>query len=360
MILLHGAYGSGKSRALRELEARPPAGWRCVYAPVPTLALDDLARWCLDRLRRGPAGDPLAELAAAAGSEARLALLVDDADSLPLPTALGLRKLEGDANGVLRVVAACDAGSLAAPGVTALGAPVERIALDPELGLDAAAAADAVRTLLDGRPRASEPRRAVARGIPPRVAIAREAAHPTAPPRRAPMPPPVLAPASVRTVPLWLATVIGVVAFSLPLAFAIGFFLGRDAVDSEQLVPARRDPQLPSVAAGPRAADSAATLASETAADAVDGLGAATSAPARLPLDGAGEIARVEEREAPPIAALTPETAAPPGEPALPLTPPAASAEAPAAARPPEAPSSQDDAWAPPQLLRVEPVRGAP
>jgi hypothetical protein len=138
VILIHGEFGSGKSAALRALEAAPPAGMRAAYVPVPTLDIEGLARWCLDRLQIAPGVDAIAALRESARRE-RLALLIDDADRLPLETALAVRQLERDAGGNLTLVSACAAEERGQPAIVALGPPAREVAVARGEGMQATA-----------------------------------------------------------------------------------------------------------------------------------------------------------------------------------------------------------------------------
>ena len=133
MILIHGECGSGKSAALRALESAPPAGVRAVYVPVPTLDFGDLARWCVERLRLGSEGPPAVALREHA-RRAQIALLIDDADLLPLETALAIRQLERDAAGNLAVVAACESEARETAAIVALGEVSRALAMTSEHG----------------------------------------------------------------------------------------------------------------------------------------------------------------------------------------------------------------------------------
>ena len=106
-MLVVGDPGSGKTRILRELEERPPAGRRSLYVPVSTLTFEDLARWCLVSLGHAAGADPGGQFEAQlADSEQPLLLLIDDADHLPTETALALGRIAASAPGQLAVVAA--------------------------------------------------------------------------------------------------------------------------------------------------------------------------------------------------------------------------------------------------------------
>ena len=153
MILIHGECGSGKTAALRALEAAPPPGFRAVYVPVPTLDFTGMARWCLDRLHIAPGADPVAKLRESL-RQTRVALLIDDAESMPLDAALAVRQLERDGRGGALVVAACASDQRETPALAALGVPAREIAV--EVGGSAAAAAQVLAAL--GGARASHAR----------------------------------------------------------------------------------------------------------------------------------------------------------------------------------------------------------
>ncbi len=278
MILIHGDCGSGKSAALRSLEATPPAGFRAVYVPVPTLDFPGLARWCLDRLGLEAAPDPVASLRAAAKLQ-QLLLLIDDAERLPLDAALAARQLERDSDGAVAVVAACASDAVGHPAIVALAAISRAIVLAPGKSEEAAAAvrdrlapgsaprvaapvlrrepAPAQRVLRAAIAGASSARaeslRAEPRAELPRAFVP---PHPAAPPPSASAPgasPPRLpAGASTRTVPLSLAVAVAVAAFAIPVAFIAGYFLGGTRGESPAIATiAAEAPELPPVASAP-------------------------------------------------------------------------------------------------------------
>ena len=213
MIRIHGECGSGKSAALHALEAAPPVGWRAVYVPIPTLDFPGIASWCLEQLGEPPSAEPIAALRASA-REARVILLVDDAELLPLDTALALRAFEHEPASGVAIVAACDRAERLSPALVALGSPAREI--EVELA-GAERASREIRAQLEVRPlrapaSASAPPLAPAsppplppEPAPPRAPVpAPEAARaPASPPAPAPEPAraasPVPAPEPVRT-----------------------------------------------------------------------------------------------------------------------------------------------------------------
>ncbi len=273
MLLITGEIASGKSRALHELEARPPLGWRPIYVPVPTLDLAGLVCWCLDRVGLPPGDDPVETLRSASATRAFL-LLIDDAERLPVQTALGVRKLERDAGAQhLVVVVACDTENAQSPPLVALGTPQETAKLGP--GVDPGAAAARVRALLEPTPPAPKPRtgeppntRVRAAALAAAEASARAAlphpppqrvVYPSAPagdafsaddaaphalaareaePRPAALPSAAArgraAPAWGRSAPLWTVALIGIVQ---PAVFAVGFLLGRQSASPPPPAP---------------------------------------------------------------------------------------------------------------------------
>lgn len=393
MILIHGEFGSGKSAALRALEAAPPAGASAVYVPVPTLDFTGLARWALDRLRVAAGEDPALTLRELA-RRTRLALLIDDADVLPLETALALRRLEREAARGVLLVAACASERRDTPAIAALGPPAREIELpadgvgavvallapwsagisdapvrspapgaSPRLAKAAAAAAPANEHL------APEPRPdAIPTAAPPdssRRPAAAPAQLPEAPPL-APAPPPVRAP-HPRSVPLSLAVTMAVTAFLVPIAFGTGYLVGLGPRgERASLARSEAEPALPAVSAAPPQPAAAAQAPEEPPAP-------RRPEPATLRVDGVrAAAARAPSREAPRaearVAALPPRTTLPSEptpsaaqEPARERTRPRAAAGAPAAsaetpAREPSRDLGGDPGWGPaPALISVEP-----
>jgi hypothetical protein len=106
----------------------------------------------------------------------RLALLVDDAEKLPLEAALALRQLEREAAGNVCVVAACPSDQRDTPAITALGPAAREILLPAG---DPASAAALVATALI--PSQVAPARATAPRQTPAASPARPAARRPAP-----------------------------------------------------------------------------------------------------------------------------------------------------------------------------------
>jgi hypothetical protein len=363
VILIRGDCGNGKSAALRALEAAPPAGSRAVYVPVPTLDFAGIARWCLDRLGLASQQEPALALREAARRQ-RIVLLIDDADLLPLDTALALRHLERDAAGTLSIVAACASEDPVNGPIVALGPPARTLEVAAGKSEEAAAALrDALAPATKREAAASAPTAA-----PP--ARAHPALGARAPARSASSepPPPVVsvpvgdpAPRAIlsaraqvasagRSVPLSMALAMAFAAFLVPVAFGAGVWVG-----------------------GRQRAAKAAASSEPTATPPV------SAAPPALTAEAPAEIAPPA-----PARVATPRESAPPsrlalstkpvseGEPAQRVAVPRAPIEAPTAAprapsRPsvrsvtaaPPAPSpraSESEAeWGAPVLISVEP-----
>jgi hypothetical protein len=258
LILVHGECGSGKSTALRALEAAPPAGFRAAYVPVPTLDFPGIARWCASRLGLGEGRDPADALHAAA-TRAPIALLIDDAEDLPIDAAHELRRCEEKSLGAITVVAACGSDPLEAesPAVAALGAPDHTVVVGPERGEHAAAAlrarlapetvvaqpqapAAVVEEPVVAAPPATAPPRvrpgaaavsAPTEGQPvpdarPASAAGASAQPAMQPESRGPEPPPARPERVTRTIPLSTALALAAAAFLVPVAFGAGYLVG--------------------------------------------------------------------------------------------------------------------------------------
>jgi hypothetical protein len=344
MILIHGDCDSGKSRALHALEFAPPADYRAVYVPVPSLDFAGLARWCLDRLNATPGDDPIAALRAVVGQR-RVLVLVDDAHRLPLETALALRQFERAAKGQLAVVAACGSDERGSSSVVALGEPAASFALEPERGRGAEEAAASVCAAFSPsveqrapavRPqqlavRAPEAPRARAEPVRPREL-------PAAAPAQAIAPSPALEAVArpPRSVPLGLTIALACTAFLIPVAFGAGFILGREPARAE--LTASANPGLPPVAAappGPREREAEAEAEAAFPLEAV-----------RLP-----ELAAVEPEKS--------RTAAPVPAAAEPAPDRVVASALSAAARPRES-AAVVEAWGAPTLISVAPAPDAP
>ncbi|HEY8119963.1 MAG TPA: ATP-binding protein [Myxococcota bacterium] len=392
MILIHGGCGSGKSAALRALEAEPPAGLRAVYVPVPTLDFAGLARWCLDRLSLSAAPDPVSALRSIAQRQ-RIALLVDDADLVPLDAALALRHLERESGGSLTIVAACESQEQTSASILALGAPLHAITLARGKSTEAAAAVRDKLALAQSAPVAAVRRPAPTPPVPAPArapAAAREEPRPAVPePQPAPVATtlasapaaraaaaasrrvaadapalPISPPPAVRTVPLSLALALAITAFLVPAAFFAGYLLG----GARERAPASeaRAAALPDVAA---AAPTIAAAAQPPAR--VEELERESPAtPARLEASAPRKRDARAEAPAPTLAvsdAVAP-AAAPRADVARDLAPPAAAATAPtpvrarpsAAERKPEPAPVQTEQWGAPVLISVEPGAGRP
>lgn len=357
MILIHGDCGAGKSAALHALDAVPPAGFRAVYVPVPTLDFSGLARWCLDRLGVAAEPEPIAALREAL-KRLRVVLLIDDADRMPLDAALAVRQLERD--GALALVAACGSDQQHCPAIVALGAPAHAIAIAPNQGEAGAAEVrdrltpPTAARLASPRRAAPEPPRAAFSELPPRVAMPSAAAIPQ--PSLALEP--ALAPMPTRTVPLSLAIAMACAAFLIPAAFFGGFLLGgsrRDAAASGVAVSRA----LPVVSAAPRERPSEPPQQLGSPGDAEPvahpriSAPAATAAPEIRESASRGREAALSQAEpAPPPPALATDVARVPA--------PVARAVPPSIQRRPQeratgTKSRASEGWDAPALISVEP-----
>ncbi len=336
MLLIHGDCGSGKSRALHALGSAPPAEYRAVYVPVPTLDFAGLTRWCLDSLGAEAGEEPVAALREAV-ARGRLLVLVDDAQRLPLETALALRQFERDARGQLAVVAACGSEECRSSAVVALGEPAAVFALEPGFAHGPEEVAEDVRVALTAGalPRSAQARPQQVAAAPPEAPRAAAAsARSLEQPLSAPPPAPALARAPVvkppRSVPLGLAVALACAAFLIPVAFGAGYVLGRTPAVRELAVSSR--PALPSVAAAPPPPD--------------EREGEVANAAAQLAPPASAE-AKVTQAQAPEPIVF--ETAAKP-----------AATNAPSVAAHPTGSSAVVESWGAPALISVAPAGDAP
>jgi hypothetical protein len=360
MILIHGECGSGRTPALRALEAAPPAGFRAVYVPVPTLDLEGVARWSRDRLARHTAGEPIAALRELAKRQPLL-LLLDDADSLPAATAAALAQFAWESAGAITLIAACETGARTSPALVALGAPERQIALDassPERAQNAArAVCEHIAPAL--RPAPNAPASASARpgrrvvAPAPRVAVVASSAPAATPAREVATPPPA-APSlrgERRTVPLGLAIALAVTAFLVPVAFGAGLWLGRSApAEPSAAATSPREPALPAVAAAPPLASEVVTEAPLPIANEPEPPARESATPLPSPAPPSASAAATTPLEAPEVeAARAPERTA-----SAPIEPPGPSPDI--LQSEPAAEAEED--WGAPALLSVAPGEG--
>jgi type II secretory pathway predicted ATPase ExeA len=129
--VLSGPPGLGKTMVLQVLASELAAA-RCVVVPYTALDLEDLALVALDLLGEGSPAEPASRALAAYARrqpERPLALLLDDASALPVPTARAVRELADALRGALRVVAAVGDDARAAACIAALGGDVLHVRL---------------------------------------------------------------------------------------------------------------------------------------------------------------------------------------------------------------------------------------
>ncbi len=107
-IAVTGPPGLGKTMLLRVFERRLGDAFRAVRIPYTSLLPDEFCRWILTLADEPVAADPEAALreltTRLAGAGTSLALLLDDASALPVPTLRHLVELSGEMNGALRLV----------------------------------------------------------------------------------------------------------------------------------------------------------------------------------------------------------------------------------------------------------------
>jgi hypothetical protein len=370
VILIRGECGSGKSAALRALEVAPPAGFRAAYVPVPTLDFSGIARWCLDRLGIESQQEPAAALREAAKRQ-RIALLIDDADLLPLDAALALRHLEREAAGNVVVVAACRSDGPANEPIVALGPTAGAIVLEAGKSEEAAAAIRAALAPAARHEAATTARKAAHPAPAPAAARAQASAasvrpalaQPIAsPPADAPAPRPIpassaqAAPAG-RSVPLSIALAMAFAAFLVPVAFGAGIWIG-----------GRPRAGLAAAASEPLATPSVSAAPPELKAEAPEPLVSRelprVATPSKIVASSEAALAPEREIVAEPARrvtvararseAPTPARAAP--RPPLVRTAPVAPSRAPQ-----PSPKAREDAeWGAPVLISVEPASDAP
>jgi len=138
---LTGPPGMGKTLLLRVLEQRLAERMRCLYLPYGALDVRGLCQLVLGLLERtvNPHLDPeqqFAELVAEErASGRRIALLLDDASAVPLPTLRWLVEQVRAFGGALQLLAVPVDDALAARALAALGAGVAHVrftqAMDP-------------------------------------------------------------------------------------------------------------------------------------------------------------------------------------------------------------------------------------
>ncbi len=125
---LTAAPGMGKSLLLRVLAERLADHLRCVYLPYAALTLGDLCAWTIGLLGQPVPADPatglrlLAQRTQAEGSA--IALLIDDANSMPIATAREFGSFLGDCGGSLRAVLADADDARTSRVIAALGLDV--------------------------------------------------------------------------------------------------------------------------------------------------------------------------------------------------------------------------------------------
>lgn len=109
IVCLGGPSGSGKTLLLRVLEERLDGDFEPVRVPYPKLDAEEFCLWGLAVLKEPRAADPEQALAAriARGAESGhppLVWIIDDADSLPIPTLRCLLRLQASARDALRIL----------------------------------------------------------------------------------------------------------------------------------------------------------------------------------------------------------------------------------------------------------------
>lgn len=372
MILIHGECGSGRTSALRAIEAAPPPGFRAVYVPVPTLDLVGIACWCLDCLALGARAEPVAALRDFAKRQPLL-LLLDDAERMPPATAESLASLARESAGAITLIGAGETSSRSCDSIAALGVPELTVALDASSAARVEDAARAVRGQLAPALRSApaEPPSHTARAsarlagaetprpVPRAIVEAPSPAVAPAPVRDdaiPPAPPAAPAPREPRTVPLSLAIALAVGAFLIPVAFGAGLWLGRSEPAGPSANEARTlEPVLPAVAAAPPT-EEVVTEPKLAPREAPAPLAAETRPPAREQPRATPRVRASAAREPSPRVAAAPEPARAPAQaqiaPPPPVRQPRASVPEARRAAPVE------DEWGAPALISVTPGDG--
>lgn len=133
-VVLLGPPGIGKTLLLRVLAERLSPRFRTAYLPYPALPPPAACRWALQALGEVVLEDAEAELLAyargAAEAGAPVAVLVDDAGSMPAATLRRLVEIAAEARGALRLVFAALGDRSARPELEGIGAKAQWVALE--------------------------------------------------------------------------------------------------------------------------------------------------------------------------------------------------------------------------------------
>ena len=160
-ILLCGPAGLGKTLLLHVLAQRLEPRLRTVVLSYAALPPAELCLWALELLGEPPSDDPEAALVAHASRlQARgsgLLLLLDDAGSMPPPTARRMAELAAGSQGALRLVGAAVDDARSGRVLAALGPEAHEIRLST--GMDPRETALYVRARLERMGASEEARR---------------------------------------------------------------------------------------------------------------------------------------------------------------------------------------------------------
>jgi type II secretory pathway predicted ATPase ExeA len=136
---LAGRPGIGKTLLLHQLAARVREELRGIYLPYASVGIADFCAWLLGLLGEVPAWRPEATLVARCRELHRdgeaVVALIDEANSMPLPTARTLGKLMEESGGALRAVLATTEDSRSSRVIAALGPDALQVRLTAPMDL---------------------------------------------------------------------------------------------------------------------------------------------------------------------------------------------------------------------------------
>jgi hypothetical protein len=143
-IALRGPPGIGKTLLLRVIASRLEGHLRVVHVPYPVLPADEICAWILGLMGEEGGGDDERALVALAHrlreNGSGLAILIDDAGSMPLPTVRRISRIAAEARPAMRLVFALPDDERGDEVQGALGPGVETITFDEPMSLPETAA----------------------------------------------------------------------------------------------------------------------------------------------------------------------------------------------------------------------------
>lgn len=139
-VALCGPPGIGKTLLLKVVGARLESQFRVVHVPYPILSAEDISSWILGLMGEESNGNPERTLVTLARrlreDGSGLAILIDDAGSMPLPTVRRLSRLATEARPSLRLIFGISLDERGEEVVAAAGPGVETVPLDRPMNLD--------------------------------------------------------------------------------------------------------------------------------------------------------------------------------------------------------------------------------